>query len=113
MADVGPIKVPDSVTDEQALFLSDAVPTGYMGADFCNIRPGDTVAVWGCGGVGLMAQRSALLMGAERVIAIDRLPERLALHLEQHLAAGWHASPAKTLERQFSAFVPPAADAAA
>jgi threonine dehydrogenase-like Zn-dependent dehydrogenase len=71
--------VPDGVTDEQALFLSDAVPTGYMGADFCNIHPGDTVAVWGCGGVGLMAQRSAYLMGAERVIAIDRLPERLAL----------------------------------
>jgi threonine dehydrogenase-like Zn-dependent dehydrogenase len=75
--------VPDGVTDEQALFLSDAVPTGYMGADFCNIHQGDTVAVWGCGGVGLMAQRSALLMGAERVIAIDRLPERLALARER------------------------------
>ena len=78
-ADVNCFHVPDGVTDEQASFLSDAVPTGYMGADFCNIQPGDTVAVWGCGGVGLMAQRSALLMGAERVIAIDRLPERLAL----------------------------------
>src|SRR4051794_41580007 len=55
------------------------MPTGYMGADFCKIQPGDTVAVWGCGGVGLMAQRSAQLMGAGRVIAIDRLPERLAL----------------------------------
>ena len=78
-ADVNCFKIPEGVTDEQALFLSDAVPTGYMGADFCNIQPGDTVAVWGCGGVGLMAQRSAQLMGAERVIAIDRLPERLAL----------------------------------
>lgn len=78
-ADVNCFPVPDGVTDEQALFLSDAVPTGYMGADFCNIHPGDTVAVWGCGGVGLMAQRSALLMGAERVIAIDRFPERLAM----------------------------------
>jgi threonine dehydrogenase-like Zn-dependent dehydrogenase len=78
-ADANCFTVPEGVTDEQALFLSDAVPTGYMGADFCDIRPGDTVAVWGCGGVGLMAQRSALLMGAERVIGIDRLPERLAL----------------------------------
>ncbi len=77
--DVNCFKVPDGITDEQALFLSDAVPTGYMGADFCDITPGDTVAVWGCGGVGLMAQRSAMLMGAGRVIAIDRLPERLAL----------------------------------
>ncbi len=78
-ADVNCFHVPEGVTDEQALFLSDAVPTGYMGADFCDITPGDTVAVWGCGAVGLMAQRSALLMGAGRVIAIDRLPERLAL----------------------------------
>jgi threonine dehydrogenase-like Zn-dependent dehydrogenase len=61
------------------LFLSDAVPTGYMGADFCNIKPGDTVAVWGCGGVGIMAQRSAYLLGAERVIGIDRFPERLQM----------------------------------
>jgi threonine dehydrogenase-like Zn-dependent dehydrogenase len=74
--------VPEGIGDEQALFLSDAVPTGYMGADFCAIQPGDTVAVWGCGAVGLMAQRSALLMGAERVIGIDRLPERLALARE-------------------------------
>ena len=78
-AEVNCFRVPDGITDEQALFLSDAVPTGYMGADFCNIQPGDTVAVWGCGAVGLMAQRSALLMGADRVIGIDRLPERLAL----------------------------------
>lgn len=71
--------IPEGVTDEQVLFISDAAPTGYMGADFCNIQPGDTVAVWGCGGVGLMAQRSAYLMGAGRVIAIDRLPERLQM----------------------------------
>lgn len=82
-ADVNCFEVPDEVTDEQALFLSDAVPTGYMAADFCDIDPGDTVAVWGCGAVGLMAQRSAYLMGAERVIAIDRLPERLALAREK------------------------------
>jgi threonine dehydrogenase-like Zn-dependent dehydrogenase len=81
-AAVNCFKVPDGIGDEQALFLSDAVPTGYMGADFCNIQPGDTVAVWGCGGVGLMAQRSALLMGAGRVIGIDRLPERLVLARE-------------------------------
>jgi threonine dehydrogenase-like Zn-dependent dehydrogenase len=78
-ADVDCFVVPESVRDEQALFLSDAAPTGYMGADFCNITPGDTVAVWGCGGVGLMAQKSAYLLGAGRVIAIDRLPERMQL----------------------------------
>jgi threonine dehydrogenase-like Zn-dependent dehydrogenase len=77
--DVNAFTVPEGITDEQALFLSDAVPTGYMGADFAAIKPGDTVAVWGCGGVGLMAQKSAMLMGAGRVIAIDRLPERLAM----------------------------------
>jgi len=77
--DVNAFTVPEGITDEQALFLSDAVPTGYMGADFAAIQPGDTVAVWGCGAVGLMAQKSAMLMGAGRVIAIDRLPERLAL----------------------------------
>lgn len=81
-ADVGCFKVPEGLKDEQVLFLSDAGPTGYMGADFCNIKPGDTVAVWGCGGVGLMAQRSAYLLGAERVIAIDRLPERLKMASE-------------------------------
>ena len=75
--DVDCFKVPEGLRDEQVLFLSDAAPTGYMGADFC-VTPGATVAVWGCGGVGLMAQRSAYLLGAERVIAIDRFPERLA-----------------------------------
>jgi threonine dehydrogenase-like Zn-dependent dehydrogenase len=81
-ADVNCFPVPDGVPDEQALFLSDAAPTGYMGADFCSIEPGDTVAVWGCGGVGLMAQKSAFLLGAERVIGIDRFPERLRMARE-------------------------------
>ncbi|MBS7539851.1 zinc-dependent alcohol dehydrogenase [Ancylobacter lacus] len=78
-ADVGPIKVPEGLTDEQVLFLSDIFPTGYMAAEFCDIQPGDTIAVWGCGPVGQMAIRSAFLLGAERVIAIDTVPERLAL----------------------------------
>jgi threonine dehydrogenase-like Zn-dependent dehydrogenase len=78
-ADVGPIKVPDGMTDEQALFLSDIFPTGYMGAEFCNIQGGETIAIWGCGPVGQMAIRSAFLLGAERVIAIDTVPERLAM----------------------------------
>jgi threonine dehydrogenase-like Zn-dependent dehydrogenase len=72
-------QAPEGLPDEQVLFLSDAAPTGYMGADFCDLRGGETVAVWGCGGVGLMAQRSAYLLGAGRVIAIDRFPERLAM----------------------------------
>jgi threonine dehydrogenase-like Zn-dependent dehydrogenase len=71
--------VPEGVPDERALFLSDAAPTGYMGADFCALKGGETVAVWGAGGVGLMAMQSARLLGAERVIAIDRFPERLRL----------------------------------
>ncbi len=78
-ADVGPIKVPEGMTDEQALFLSDIFPTGYMAADFCNIQPGDTIAIWGCGPVGQMAIRSAFLLGAERVIAIDTVDERLEM----------------------------------
>lgn len=81
-ADTNCFVVPDGVPDTQALFLSDAAPTGFMGADFCNIEPGDTVAVWGCGGVGLMAQQSAFLLGAEPVIAIDRFPERLRMARE-------------------------------
>ena len=76
-ADVDCFTVPEGLRDDQVVFLSDAAPTGYMGADFCDIHPGDTVAVWGCGGVGLMAQKSALLLGAGRVIGIDRFPERL------------------------------------
>lgn len=82
-ADVGPLKVPDSLSDEQVLFLSDIFPTGYMAAENCNIKPGDTVAVWGCGPVGQFAIKSAYLLGAERVIAIDRFPERLALAASQ------------------------------
>ena len=78
-ADVDCFKVPDGVKDETALFLSDAAPTGYMGADFCNIHPGDVVAVWGAGGVGLMAARSAFLLGADRVVVIDRFPDRLQM----------------------------------
>jgi threonine dehydrogenase-like Zn-dependent dehydrogenase len=78
-ADVGPLKVPDRLTDEQALFLSDIFPTGYMGAEMCDIKPGDTVAVWGCGPVGQFAIRSAFMLGAERVIAIDHMPERMRM----------------------------------
>jgi threonine dehydrogenase-like Zn-dependent dehydrogenase len=81
-ADVDHIKVPDNVTNEQAVFISDAFPTGFMGADNCEIRPGQTVAVWGCGAVGLFAMRSAYMLGAERVIAIDRYPERLRMASE-------------------------------
>lgn len=82
-ADVGPIKVPADLTDEQVLFLSDILPTGYMGAEQCDIKPGDTVAVWGCGPVGLFAMASAFMLGAERVIAIDRVPYRLAMAREK------------------------------
>jgi threonine dehydrogenase-like Zn-dependent dehydrogenase len=78
-ADVGPIKIPNGLTDEQVLFLSDIFPTAYMAAENCDIQPGDTVAIWGCGPVGQLAIKSAYLLGAERVIAIDRVPERLAM----------------------------------
>jgi threonine dehydrogenase-like Zn-dependent dehydrogenase len=78
-ADVGPIKIPENLTDDQVLFLSDIFPTGYMGADMCNIKQGDTIAVWGCGPVGQFAMKSAYLLGAERVIGIDRFPERLRM----------------------------------
>src|SRR5215510_14384837 len=78
-ADVGPLKIDSSLRDEQVLFLSDVLPTGYMAAEHCQIKPGDTIAVWGCGPVGQFAIKSAFLLGAERVIAIDRFPERLAL----------------------------------
>lgn len=82
-ADVGPLKVPESLTDEQVLFLSDIFPTAYMAAENCNIQPGDTVAIWGCGPVGLLAIRCAYLLGAERVVAIDRVPERLRMAREK------------------------------
>jgi threonine dehydrogenase-like Zn-dependent dehydrogenase len=78
-ADVGPLRVPDALSDEQALFLSDILPTGYMAAENCSIQRGDTVAVWGCGPVGQFAIAACYLLGAERVIAIDRFAERLRL----------------------------------
>jgi threonine dehydrogenase-like Zn-dependent dehydrogenase len=78
-ADVNHVKIPDGLTDEQVLFLSDIFPTGYMAAEACEIRPGSIVAVWGCGPVGLFAIKSAFLLGAGRVIAIDRFPERLRM----------------------------------
>ena len=81
-ADVGPIKIENDLPDEKVLFLSDIYPTGYMGAENANIEPGDTVAVWGCGPVGLFAIASAYMLGAGRVIAIDRFPERLKLARE-------------------------------
>ncbi|WP_437664611.1 zinc-dependent alcohol dehydrogenase [Sorangium sp. So ce1182] len=82
-ADHNAFKVPEGIPDESAVFASDALPTGFMGADLCNIKPGDVVAVWGCGGVGQMAIRSAYVLGASRVIAIDRYPERLRLAREK------------------------------
>ncbi|HEX5541437.1 MAG TPA: zinc-dependent alcohol dehydrogenase [Micromonospora sp.] len=81
-ADVGPIKIENDLPDEQLLFLSDVLPTGYMGAEMCEIKPGDVVAVWGAGPVGQFAVVSAYLLGAERVIAIDRFPYRLRLARE-------------------------------
>lgn len=82
-ADVGLLKIPDGLTDEQVLFLTDIFPTGYMAAENCNIKPGDVVAVWGCGPVGQFAIKSAFMLGAERVIAIDRIPERLEMAATQ------------------------------
>jgi threonine dehydrogenase-like Zn-dependent dehydrogenase len=81
-ADVGPLKIPDGLDDEQVLFLSDILPTGYMAAENCDIKPGHVVAVWGCGPVGQFAIQSAYLLGADRVIAIDRFPERLRMARE-------------------------------
>lgn len=78
-ADFGPIVIPDGIEDERVLFLSDIFPTGWMAAENAQIEPGDTVAIWGCGPVGLFAIKSAILMGAPRVIAIDHHPRRLAL----------------------------------
>ena len=85
-ADQGAFTVPDGVSDTAALFASDAAPTGWMGADLAGIRGGDTVAVWGAGGVGQMAARGAMLLGAEKVFVIDRLPERLA-QVHDHIGA--------------------------
>jgi threonine dehydrogenase-like Zn-dependent dehydrogenase len=78
-ADVAPIVIENGFTDEQVLFLSDIFPTGYMAAENCDIQPGHVIAVWGCGPVGQFAIRSAFLLGAERVIAIDHIPERLEM----------------------------------
>ncbi|GAN53902.1 alcohol dehydrogenase GroES domain-containing protein [Tanticharoenia sakaeratensis NBRC 103193] len=80
-ADVGPIKIPDGIEDEKVLFLSDIFPTGYQAAEYCEITPEaeKTIAIFGCGPVGLMAIRSCFLLGAKRVIAIDTVPERLAM----------------------------------
>jgi threonine dehydrogenase-like Zn-dependent dehydrogenase len=86
-ADVGPMKVPEGLSDEQVLFLTDIFPTGYMGAEMCDIKPGQTIAVWGCGPVGQFAIVSAYLLGAERVIAIDRFPDRLRMAREKAKAA--------------------------
>src|SRR5438270_816234 len=82
-ADVGPLKIENGFTDEQVLFLSDIFPTGYMAAEACDIKQGDTIAVWGCGPVGQFAMKSAFLLGAERVIGIDRFPERLQMAREK------------------------------
>jgi threonine dehydrogenase-like Zn-dependent dehydrogenase len=81
-SDVGPLVVPDHLDDEKVLFLTDILPTGWMAAENCAIRPGDVIAVWGCGPVGLFAIRSALIQGAGRVIAIDHYPRRLELAKE-------------------------------
>ena len=78
-ADVGPMKVPEGLTDEQVLFLTDIFPTAYMAADHCEITPEDTIAIWGCGPIGILTVKSCHLLGAKRVIAIDSVPERLAL----------------------------------
>lgn len=78
-SDVGPIVIPDHLEDDKVLFLSDILPTGWMAAENADIEPGDTVAVWGCGPVGLFAVQSALILGAHRVIAIDHFPRRLEL----------------------------------
>jgi threonine dehydrogenase-like Zn-dependent dehydrogenase len=81
-ADIGTVKIENGFSDEQVLFLSDIFPTGYMAAEQCNIQPGDTVAIWGCGPVGQFAIRSCFMLGAERVIAIDRFPERIRMARE-------------------------------
>jgi threonine dehydrogenase-like Zn-dependent dehydrogenase len=85
-ADVGPMVIENGFSDEQVLFLTDIFPTGYMAAENCNIQPGDVVAVWGCGPVGQFAIRSAYMLGAHRVIAIDHIPERLQMAKESSKA---------------------------
>jgi threonine dehydrogenase-like Zn-dependent dehydrogenase len=98
-ADVAPLVVNDGLSDEQVLFLSDILPTGYMAAENCNIQPGDVIAVWGCGPVGQFAIRSAYLLGASRVIAIDSVPERLQMAREKAGADTLDYSQQDVLER--------------
>jgi len=98
-ADVGPLKVPDSLSDEQVLFLSDIFPTGYGAVEEAGVKPGDTVAVWGCGPVGQFAIQGAWLLGAERVIAIDRVPERLELARTKGRAEIIDASKERVMDR--------------
>jgi threonine dehydrogenase-like Zn-dependent dehydrogenase len=95
-AGVGPLKVPEALSDEQVLFLSDILPTGFMAAENCEIQKGDTIAVWGCGPVGQLSIRSALLLGAERVIAIDRIPERL--RLAERASEEFHGVPVEVID---------------
>ena len=98
-ADTGAIKIPDGLPDEKVLFLSDIFPTGYMAAENCNIQRGDTVAVWGCGPVGQFAIKSAFLLGAERVIAIDDNPDRLRMAAEDGKAETLNFSEENVFER--------------
>jgi threonine dehydrogenase-like Zn-dependent dehydrogenase len=98
-ADVGPLKIPDGLPDEKVLFLSDILPTGYMAAENCEIERGDTIAVWGCGPVGQMAIRSAWLLGAERVIAIDAVPERLRMAQNVNMAEAINYEQEDVLDR--------------
>jgi threonine dehydrogenase-like Zn-dependent dehydrogenase len=97
-ADVGPIKIESGLPDEQVLFLSDIFPTGYMGAEMCDIKAGDTIAVWGCGPVGQFAIKSAYMLGAARVIAIDRFDYRLRMAREQGGAETINYEEASVLE---------------
>ena len=97
-ADIGPMKIEDDLTDDQVLFLSDILPTGYMGAEMCDIKPGDVVAVWGAGPVGQFAVVSAYLLGASKVIAIDEVPYRLQLAEEKAGAIPLNFSDTPVLE---------------
>jgi threonine dehydrogenase-like Zn-dependent dehydrogenase len=98
-ADVGPMKIPESLNDDQVVFLTDIFPTGYMAAKNCNLRQGDTVAVWGCGPVGQFCIKSAFLQGAERVIAIDQVPGRLDFARNKNNAEVINFSKEDVLER--------------
>ncbi|WP_266366791.1 zinc-dependent alcohol dehydrogenase [Tellurirhabdus rosea] len=97
-ADVGAFVIPEGIPDESAVFASDAVPTGFMAADMADIQPGDVVAIWGCGGVGQMAIQTAWIMGASRVIAIDKEPERLRMARENSRAETLDFSKVEVME---------------